>query len=307
MASGNHGTFLRGIERIFNQGSLTRIEEGQLLREYAIRGDDAAFQALVTRHGPMVLSVCPRMLYDPRDVEDAFQATFLVLLRRAGSLGSTDPLSPWLHGVAYRVAARIRANAARRRSEERTAARPEAMELACNVEQHELKGILDEEIHRLPEKYRRPIVLCYVEGRTQEEAARRLRCTAGAVRGRLDRAREKLQSRLVRRGVAPAAGLIVSALNAESAFAAVPPRLIGAAVSTLGRAATARAVAAMGATTVVCELADGLIRTMILAKLKLAGSVFAGTAILALSMVLLAILPRSVARDGQDAQTSISP
>ena len=119
MASKNHGMVVRGIERIFNQGSLTGEGEGHLLRQYATQGDEAAFEALVTRHGPMVLSVCRRMLYDPRDVEDAFQATFLVLLRRAGSLGNSDPLSPWLHGVAYRVAARIRANAARRRSEER--------------------------------------------------------------------------------------------------------------------------------------------------------------------------------------------
>ena len=307
MASANQGTFRRGVERIFNQGSLTGMGEGQLLRQYAIEGDEAAFEALVTRHGPMVLSVCRRMLYDPRDVEDAFQATFLVLLRRAGSLGSTDPLSPWLHGVAYRVAARIRANSARRRSEERAAARSEALEFACNVEQHELKGILDEEIHRLPEKYRRPVVLCYMEGQTQEEAARRLRCTAGSVRGRLDRAREKLRGRLVRRGVAPAAGLIVTALSAETAASAVPPRLIGATVSTLGRAETARAIATTGVRTVVRELADGLIRTMILAKLKLAGSVVAGTAILALGLVMVANLPRSEARDGQEAHAGAAP
>ena len=94
MASANHGTFRRGVERLFTQGSLTGIGEGQLLRQYAIGGDEAAFEALVTRHGPMVLSVCRRMLYDPRDVEDAFQATFLVLLRRAGSLGVGAPRSP---------------------------------------------------------------------------------------------------------------------------------------------------------------------------------------------------------------------
>jgi RNA polymerase sigma factor (sigma-70 family) len=308
MASGNHGTFLRGIERIFDQGSLTGVGEGQLLREYATGGDAAAFEALVTRHGAMVVSVCRRMLYDPRDIEDAFQATFLVLLRRAGSLGNTDPLSPWLHGVAYRVAARIRANAARRRAEERAAARPEAVEFASEAERYELRGILDEEINRLPEKYRRPVVLCYLEGRTQEEAARRLRCTAGSVRGRLDRAREKLRDRLVRRGLAPAAGLVASIFGAESASAAVPPRLIGATVSTLGRAATARAVAATGISTAVCELADGLIRTMIIAKLKLAASVVAaGTAVLALGILSVATLPRSVARDGQDARAGVAP
>ena len=262
----------------------------------------------MTRHGPMVLSVCRRMLYDPRDVEDAFQATFLVLLRRAGSLGSVDPLGPWLHGVAYRVAARVRANAARRRAEEHAAARPEAMDFACEVERHDLRGILDEEIRRLPEKYRKPVVLCYLEGRTQEEAARRLRCTAGSVRGRLDRAREKLRDRLVRRGLAPAAGLIASILGAELASAAVPPRLIGATVSTLGRAATARAVAATEVSATVCDLADGMIRTIVLAKLKLAASVMtAGAIVFALGFVLVTTFPRSVARDGQEVRVAGVP
>src|SRR5271170_6921417 len=101
MASENHGVVLRSIDRVFNHGSATGLSEGQLLRQFATSGDEAAFEALVTRHGPMVLGVCRRLLYDPRDVEDAFQATFLVLLRRAGSLGDSDPLSPWLDGVAY--------------------------------------------------------------------------------------------------------------------------------------------------------------------------------------------------------------
>ena len=272
MVSKNHGKFRRGVERIFNEGSLTGVGKGQLLREYATSGDEAAFEALVTRYGPMVLSVCRRMLYDPRDVEDAFQATFLVLLRRAGSLGTTDPLSPWLHGVAYRVAAQIRANAGRRRSNERNAARSESIEYACEIDRHEVRGILDEEIHRLPERYRQPVVLCYLEGQTHGEAAQWLGCTAGSVRGRLDRERDKLRDRLVRRGVAPTAGLIGSALSEETASGAVPQALIGATVSTLELAATAISAA-------VCELADGLPRTMLLARLKLAASILAAGAV----------------------------
>ena len=118
MAGEEQGAFLRGIERIFNQGSLTGLSEGQLLRRFAA-GDEAAFEALVTRHGPMVRGVCRRSLGDPSDVEDAFQATFLVLLRKAGGLRDPDALSPWLYGVAFRVAARIRARAVRRSAEER--------------------------------------------------------------------------------------------------------------------------------------------------------------------------------------------
>jgi RNA polymerase sigma factor (sigma-70 family) len=206
MAGENQGAVLLGIERIFNQGSLTGLSEGQLLHRFAT-GDPGAFEALVMRHGPMVRSVCRRMLYDSCDVEDAFQATFLVLLRKAGALRDAEALSPWLHGVAYRVAARIRAHSARRPVEESRSARPEAVESACDLERTELRALLDEEIGHLPEKYRRAVVLCYLEGRTHEEAARRLRCSAGSLRGRLDRARQKLKDRLVRRGVAPAAAL----------------------------------------------------------------------------------------------------
>ena len=118
MASHNHGSIARSLDRVFNQGSATGLTEAQLLRQFATWGDESAFEALVTCHGPMVLGVCRRLLYDPRDVEDAFQATFLVLLRRAGSLRETEPLSPWLHGVAYRVA-RGPGTIARRPSRER--------------------------------------------------------------------------------------------------------------------------------------------------------------------------------------------
>jgi RNA polymerase sigma factor (sigma-70 family) len=301
MARDNHGAILRSIDRVFNYGSSTGSAEAQLLRQFATSGDESSFEALVTRHGPMVLGVCRRLLFDPRDVEDAFQATFLVLLRRAGSLRDADPLSPWLHGVAYKVAARIRTRSARRPAEERKAARLEAVETRSDVERHELRGILDEEIGRLPEKYRRPVVLCYLEGHTHEQAASRLRCTEGAVRGRLDRARERLKNRLTRRGVAPSAGLIAASLSADMASASVPPSWIAATVATLGRAATARAVVTT-VSAVARELADGVFRAMILAKLRTAASFTAAAAvILAVSMVVLLGRSDSHARDPESA------
>jgi RNA polymerase sigma factor (sigma-70 family) len=128
------------------------------------------------------------LLHHSRDVEDAFQATFLVLLRKAGTLRDADGLGPWLDGVAYRVATRIRSNAAHRPAEELKGARPEAVRDADELGRTELRTLIDEEIHRLPEKYRRAVVLCYLEGRTHEEAARRLRCSAGGVRGRICKA-----------------------------------------------------------------------------------------------------------------------
>jgi RNA polymerase sigma factor (sigma-70 family) len=302
MASENYGVVLRGIERIFNQGSLTGLSEGQLLRQFAT-GDEGAFEALVTRHGPMVLGVCRRLLYDRRDVEDAFQATFLVLLRKAGALRDAEVLSPWLHGVAYRVAARIRGNSFRRPLEESKCARPEAVEPQCDLERTELRTMIDEEIRRLPEKYRRPVVLCCLEGRTHEEAARRLRCSAGSVRGRLDRARQKLKNRLTRRGLAPA-GLAALAMGGEGASAAVSAPLIAGTVATLARAATAKAVS-VTASTAAFELAEGVFQAMIIAKLKLAASFLAaGAIILAVGTAWLMALSGSFARGGRDAPAS---
>ena len=208
-------------------------------------------------------------------------------------------MSPWLHGVAYRVAARIRARSARRPAGERQGARPEAVEPDCPLEGLELRRLIDEEIGRLPEKYRRPVVLCYLEGQTHEQAARRLACTEGSVRGRLDRAREKLKAGLARRGLAPAAGLTASALAADVASAAVPPSWIAGTVATLGRAATAQAVST-SASAAARELADGVFRTMLLAKLKLAASFLTAAAvILAVGAVVMTSLTNSLAREGQ--------
>jgi RNA polymerase sigma factor (sigma-70 family) len=287
MTGESQGAVLRGIERIFNQGSLTGLSEGQLLHRFAT-GDQGAFEALVARHGPTVLGVCRRMLHDSPDVEDAFQATFLVLLRKAGALRDAEALSPWLHGVAYRVAARIRSHSARRPAEESKSARPEAVESACDLEGTELRALLDEEIGHLPEKYRRAVVLCYLEGRTHEEAARRLRCSAGSLRGRLDRARQKLKDRLIRRGVAPAAALAALAAGGEATAAAVavPAPLVAATVATLARAATARAVSAAGSTAAL-ELADGVFRSMVVAKFRLAAWLVVG--ILASGMLPLGV------------------
>lgn len=165
-----------------------------------------------------------------------------------------------------------------------------------DFDREELRSILDEEIGRLPEKYRRPVVLCYLEGKSHQQAASRLRCTEGSVRGRLDRAREKLKVRLTRRGLAPSAGLIASALAGDMASAAVPPSWVTGTVATLGRAATARAISGV-ASAAVLELADGVFRGMVLAKVKMAALVSASAVILAVGAVLLTTLPHSLARD----------
>jgi RNA polymerase sigma factor (sigma-70 family) len=225
-----------------------------LLERFAAQRDPEAFRVLVERHGPLVLGVCRRWLFEPHDVEDAFQATFLVLVRRAGTLRDRDRLGPWLHGVAYRIARRTRAHAARRQArEEPWVDRPGAAPLS-DADRRELRAVLDEEIDRLPEKYRGPVVLCYLEGQSCEETARRLGCPVGTVKVRLHRARERLRDRLVRRGLAPAAGLAAVDRAAEAATAAVPELL----AETTIRAATTGAFPASAA-----ALAQGVLTTMI--------------------------------------------
>ncbi len=222
MASGQFAAVLRQIDRLFTSGSVTGMSEGQLLERFVARRDGAAFEAMVARHGPMVLGVCRRVLRDPHDVEDAFQATFLVLVRKAGSLRRRDLLGNWLYGVAYRVALRARASSSRRRAIEAQVGRSEV-----ESSNGESRPWLHEEIARLPEKYRIPIVLCYLEGRTHEEAAEHLRWPVGTVKGRLARARDLLRVRLTRRGLSLPAVALIAELTRDTS-AAVPLPLIHA-------------------------------------------------------------------------------
>src|SRR4051794_22356193 len=172
MASVRSGSVLDPLRRLFGRGSVAALPEGQLLERFVRERDEAAFEAIVARHGPMVLGVCRRMLADPNDVDDAFQTTFLVLVKKANSLGEHDAIGHWLHGVAYRVALRARAEALdRRRREGQKAAAGTATNAEHDPARGDLARILDQELHRLPTKYRAPIVLCYIEGLTHEEAA----------------------------------------------------------------------------------------------------------------------------------------
>ena len=266
------------IRRLFGDGSVSGMDEGELLRRFATRRDPVALEALVARHGPMVLGVCRRALGGNWHAsEDAFQATFLVLARRAGAIRNPDRLGPWLHGVAHRVAVRSRANIARRRARERPGSEEVAMEPSSTGEpdfdRAELRAALDEEVRRLPEKFRDPIILCYLDGLTHDEAASRLRCPVGTVRSRLSTGRARLRDRLTRRGVAVPSGVFAAALTAEAASAAVSPVLL---VSTV-RAATAFAGGMAAATAAgvvsagVASLAEGVTTTMILSKLKIVG------------------------------------
>ncbi len=175
--------------------------DGELLERFIGHHDESAFSALVRRHGPMVLGVCRRVLNDWQRAEDAFQVTFLVLARKAESLTRPELLANWLHGVAYRIALKARSQAARQRAHERQAATMLPMESQSSESAQELREVLDKELDRLPEKYRAPLVLCYLEGRTNEEAARLLNCPIGSMSNRLARGRGLLRARLTRYGL----------------------------------------------------------------------------------------------------------
>jgi RNA polymerase sigma factor (sigma-70 family) len=225
MASGR-GAVIRQVDTLFRIGSLRAVPDGHLLERFVARrdGGEAAFETLVARHGPMVLGVCRQILVSPHDAEDAFQATFLVLVRRAGAIRKRDSLGPWLHGVARRVSLRAKTNAARRKLRE-GASGIRAAAGARNGQGSELVASLHDEIARLPEKYRSPIVLCDLEGHTHAEAAERLQWPVGTVSGRLFRAREILRGRISRRGIALSVTGAVGALAAP-ARAAVPSALV---------------------------------------------------------------------------------
>jgi RNA polymerase sigma factor (sigma-70 family) len=250
------------ICKIVAPPSESAVSDGDLLGRFVGRGDQAAFTALVKRHGPMVFHVCRRLLRSTDNAEDAFQATFLVLVQKARSIGRPDSLGNWLYGVAYRTALKARATARQRQKHEHEAS-PWRAEAIDENSIDDLGPLVDEEVNRLPEKYRAPFVLCCLEGKTNADAARMLGCPRGTVLSRLARARSKLRARLRRRGVVPAVlGALVSGENTASA--ALPARLLGAAVHNAMHFASGQTSST--AQTVV--LAKGVMKAMFISKLK---------------------------------------
>lgn len=203
----------------------------QVLDRFRKQHDEAAFLTLLQRHGPMVLGVCRRVLGNSHDAEDAFQATFLTLVQKAGAISRGDLLAYWLYRVAYRTALRAKTTAWVRRLKERQVGKMAAAEPAADKAWGDVEPILDEELQHLPRKYRLPLVLCYFQGKSKAEAAREMGCPEGTVSGQLARAREMLRKRLAKRGVAVSMGLLL-VLLAEQATAAVPAALAQATATT---------------------------------------------------------------------------
>jgi RNA polymerase sigma factor (sigma-70 family) len=257
-----------------------------LLARFKARQEEAGFAALVQRHGPLVLGVCRRLLRHEQDAEDAFQAVFCVLARKAGAIRRGTAVGGWLYAVASRIARRARAFQVRRRMRERELQDVPAPEQQPEWVARSLWPILDEEVNRLPERYRQPFVLCHLQGKTNEEAAAELRCALGTVASRLARARQGLRGRLTRRGVTLSTAMLATALSGHTARALVRADLAQSAIRTGIRYVAGRAIAAP-----VAELADGflqaraLLRWAIVAAAGLAG-------LLALVLLLAFLLPR---------------
>jgi RNA polymerase sigma factor (sigma-70 family) len=245
--------------------------DAELLGRFVRQRDEAAFKALLHRHGPAVLGVCRRVLHNEHDAEDAFQATFLVLSRKAGTLGKPQLLGNWLYGVACRIALKARAENAERRRKETQAVRVPVESAVPAVVWADLRPVLDEEVSRLPDRYRAPFVLCYLQGKTNEEAAQMLGCPKGTVLSRLATAREKLRSRLVRRGITLTAGVLVAALSAGVA-SALPPLPVGPTVRAALVVAAGQPVAGVVSAR-VARWAEGVMRAMLLSQVKVAAAV----------------------------------
>jgi RNA polymerase sigma factor (sigma-70 family) len=258
--------------------------DGQLLDCYLQTRDEGAFEALVRRHGPMVLGVCRRVLRDPNEADDAFQATFLVLVRKAASVTPRDRVANFLYGVAHQTAVRARSAAARRRRRERPAGElPETPARRADPPD-DLREFLDRELSALPVKYRAAVVCCDLKGQTHQEAARRLGCPEGTLASRLCRGRRMLAARLTRRGVTASAGALAEILSGE-ASAGLPASLLRS---------TLQAARAGEVSFEVAALTKGVLRAMSLTKARMVAAVLFTAGVVALGGGLLS-RPEAVA------------
>jgi RNA polymerase sigma factor (sigma-70 family) len=286
MTGGHFGSVLHHLHRLLGRTPADDMSDGQLLERFNSERDQAAFAALVERHGPLVMGVCRRVLRHTHDAEDAFQATFLVLARKAGAIRKRDSLGAWLYEVAYHIALRARTNAVRRRERERQAGAMTSTEPERGEDRHELRPVLDEEMHRLPDRYRRLLVLCDLRGRTHQDAARQLGLPAGSVSRHLGRARELLRERLVRRGITLTTAVLV-ALLAEEAAAPVSAALVLPTVQAALGFVTGEAAAEAVSSNAVA-LAKGALHTMFLSKLKVLVGLFLVTGLMVVGAGTLA-------------------
>jgi RNA polymerase sigma factor (sigma-70 family) len=287
MAEPHPNPLLHHLRHLIGSVPAAAMTDSQLLERFVAHRDETAIEVLVRRHGPLVFGVCRRVLHNVHAAEDAFQATFLILARKAPSLVHRERLGSWLYKIAYRLALRARANEIRRQQCEAQAARNRPGPARQATSPGDLLVVLEEELQRLPARHCAPLVLCYLEGKTSQEAAQVLGCPPGSMSARLARARERLRECLARRGfVAPAAGL-ATLLATAAAKAVVPLPLLSNTVRAALWFARAEAGSASAVSVQAVALARGAFRTMFLNKLQIAATVLLATAMLGTGATML--------------------
>ncbi len=299
MASVHIGSALRQIRGLFEAGTVAGLTDGQLLDRYLTRRDESAFAALVMRHGPMVLGVCHSVLHGSPEVEDAFQATFLVLIRRASTIRGREAVGGWLYRVAHRVAVRAGRDRSRKGLREHLAGDLcDEIAVGASSVDDDWRGTLHEELARLPERFRQPVVLCYLEGKTYGQAALELRCSQATLRRRLADALGLLRSRLSRRGVAVSVGALAAAMESQ-AMAAVPPAWVDA----LARVAAGQVGAAPAASAVAARLAARTVRSMLASRVRTVANVV--TMLVATGLVAGHLVPAGPVRADDPARSKM--
>jgi RNA polymerase sigma factor (sigma-70 family) len=310
----------RELQTLFSHGAMGSRSDAELLGRFVSGPDEDVFGAIIHRHGPMVWGVCRRVLRDHHDAEDAFQATFIVLARKAASILPRDKLGNWLYGVAYKTARKARATTSSRWAREKQGLDMPEPEAGREHHRDDLLPLLDQELSRLPEKYRIPVLLCDLEGKTHRQAAEQLGWPVGTVSGRLSRGRAMLGERLTRRGVSLAGGSLAMVLSQSSATAAVPLPLITSTTRVATKLAAGQ-VAAGIASVKVAGLAEVVLKEMLLTKLKIGTAMLLTVALGAAGMkpfspdrraeasnpVNVAEKPRAEASDSQDQSNTAPP
>ncbi len=272
---------LNGVIDKLRQSAMLRdddgLTDGQLLEAFLVHADETAYAAIVRRHAAMVWGVCIRTLGHAQDAEDAFQATFLVLVKRANAIWPREMVGNWLHGVAYRTALKAKSLAMKRRAREKQVDEMPAQEVHDEKIWHDLRPLLDRELNRLADKYRVPVVLCDLEGKSQREAARQLGWPEGTLTTRLTRARQMLAKRLTRHGLALSAGGLALVISQNAVSACAPAPLV---VSTI-KAASLFAAGQAATSVTVAALTEGVLQAMFLTKLKSVMMIVAAIALVA--------------------------
>ncbi|MBI1918106.1 MAG: sigma-70 family RNA polymerase sigma factor [Planctomycetes bacterium] len=270
MANAQLAPVLRHIGRMVDPQATKDLTDAELLERYTAQHDEAAFTTILHRYGRLVLARCRRVLHHEQNAEDAFQATFLILARKAASIRKRDALASWLYRVASHIAMKAKKEASRRRNHERGALGVPKDNPHSDLALQELQEVLDEELQRLPETYRLPFVLCCLNGQSKTEAARHLGWKEGTVSGRLARARKLLQQRLSTRGVALSAGLAAAALSQSATGAGVPAALTADTIQAALLYGAGKTVPAGLLSRTVIGLLHGVTSTMFVSKCKLA-------------------------------------